>query len=84
MPGRYLKRGVSQNRTVFHNRNRLWQKLEEQHGGEEPSRVAGVDVSYRDEHFVAALVIFEEGKLQDTKVNTGVYRMSLIEAHCFF
>jgi deoxyribonuclease V len=49
--------------------------------GEEPSRVAGVDVSYRDEHFVAALVIFEEGKLQNTKVNTGIsnepYRSTL-------
>ncbi|MCX6262217.1 MAG: endonuclease V, partial [Bacteroidia bacterium] len=65
----------------YYQIDRLWKCVEEKYSKREMMIVAGVDVSYRDEHYTATLTLFEEGKFREIKVIRGVskvpYRSSL-------
>jgi deoxyribonuclease V len=50
----------------------LWAITQLKYEGKELSRVAGVDVSYRDDHYASALVTFEGNEVANIKVKAGV------------
>jgi deoxyribonuclease V len=60
---------------------KLWAITQFKYEDKEMKRVAGVDVSYRDNRYASALVILEEQKVVDVRVKSGTspdpYRPSL-------
>jgi deoxyribonuclease V len=50
----------------------IWAITQLKYEGKELSRVAGVDVSYRDDHYASALVTFEGYEVANIKVKAGV------------
>jgi len=52
----------------------LWAITQLKYEGKELSRVAGVDVSYRDDYYASALVTFKGSEVANIKVKAGISR----------
>lgn len=52
----------------------LWALTQLAHDRREPTRVAGVDVTYSGDRYVAALVVFDGPGVADIRINTGESR----------